>query len=1037
MGSQPGESKESTGIQRTTYFPNPEGTTTPAQSFPNRMARSITKATNDRRAVSPALAASLGEDLDLAQSKMESGQPGQAARILDRIWRTRADARARIALTYGLALASAGDAEAAWVVLSRAAELAPGPDAEAAIVGVLLERAQTWAAADRLTAALSRFAVSPGDALALAARRLSITDPDAYPGWCALSPSLDLVGEVRNLAPLCLQFREPGSAEWCSRSLPISADGHFRIALRQLEPKSKLRVRVAEGSLLPGEFVFPGDFALDGRIEEKPGCISGWARLGWSPTNLVQIELRDDFGARLQVVTENGPADDPSPPHFCADSHAFGGERIWVSAQLPDGRWAPLPDSPLLLRRGLKAVGRATQRIGRKSSGTAVKSGGPRAVDVIVPAYLGLAETARCLHSVLGTVGSAVGIVVIDDASPDIQLREELDRLAAADPRISLLRNDENLGFTASVNRGMHLHPDRDVVLLNSDTVVFENWLARLQAAAYRSSMTGTATPWSNDGSLVSHPAVGKVMSEAEAREVDHSVSRIFAERDSELPVGVGFCLYVRRDCLNEVGPFDEQAFTRGYGEETDFCMRARLRGWRHRLATDVFVLHVGGRSFGPRRLALLERGGRIINRRYPGYDRWIQAFLAEEPLLVLRRRLDTLSLESKPDRFALLVTLALGGGVDRFVADRLPTLRAQGLTPLVLAPSTADSRSCSLHCDGDSLYSLRYEGAAELKQLNTLLRRLRIEHVELHHFLGLPPAAVQAVLSLGPPYDVYVHDYIWVCPRVTLIDHKGRYCGEPSLDQCERCFKNTAAPGPLPNSVGALRRRSQRWLKGARRVIAPVRDVAFRLQRYFPGIQITVRPWESGVRPVLRRTGEQGTQRPLRVACIGAIGPHKGYKQLLGCARDAEQRQLPIEFTVIGYSSNDQKLIETGRVFVTGRYKDEEVPHLLRREQISVAFFPSVGPETWCYALSHAINAGLPILAFGLGAVSERLRDVPRSVLVSHRSRPDVINDALLGLAARTRDTEYFAIPEPAPVEISPGRTLTPSGTRPLLELQ
>ena len=52
------------------------------------------------------------------------------------------------------------------------------------------------------------------------------------------------------------------------------------------------------------------------------------------------------------------------------------------------------------------------------------------------------------------------------------------------------------------------------------------------------------------------------------------------------------------RQCLREIGGFDEAAFGKGYGEETDFCQRAIQHGWRNVLAADVFVFHVGEVSF-------------------------------------------------------------------------------------------------------------------------------------------------------------------------------------------------------------------------------------------------------------------------------------------------------------------------------------------------------------------------------------------------------------------------------------------------------
>ncbi|MDT8870635.1 hypothetical protein RAA17_04270 [Komagataeibacter rhaeticus] len=52
--------------------------------------------------------------------------------------------------------------------------------------------------------------------------------------------------------------------------------------------------------------------------------------------------------------------------------------------------------------------------------------------------------------------------------------------------------------------------------------------------------------------------------------------------------------MLIRHDCLARTGPFRPELYGRGYGEENDFSMRARLAGWRHRAALGVFVGHVG-----------------------------------------------------------------------------------------------------------------------------------------------------------------------------------------------------------------------------------------------------------------------------------------------------------------------------------------------------------------------------------------------------------------------------------------------------------
>jgi len=116
---------------------------------------------------------------------------------------------------------------------------------------------------------------------------------------------------------------------------------------------------------------------------------------------------------------------------------------------------------------------------------------GAPVVDLIVPVYRGLAETRRCLNSVLAFPQQiSHEIVVIDDCSPEPELTAWLHELAETGT-ITLLENPVNTGFVNAVNRGMVLHSDRDVVLLNSDTEVHGDWLDRLRSHAYSDPMIG------------------------------------------------------------------------------------------------------------------------------------------------------------------------------------------------------------------------------------------------------------------------------------------------------------------------------------------------------------------------------------------------------------------------------------------------------------------------------------------------------------------------------------------------------------------
>ncbi len=245
-------------------------------------------------------------------------------------------------------------------------------------------------------------------------------------------------------------------------------------------------------------------------------------------------------------------------------------------------------------------------------------------VDVIVPAYRGLAETRLCLESVLADPDRPGGrVIVVDDRSPEAPLSAWLDTLAAAG-RITLLRNRRNLGFVASVNRGIEAAGRHDVALLNSDTEVAPGWLRRLAAQAYAAPRIASVSPFSNNATICGYPCneAGPLPLGQDVATIDAVCRAVNAGRGVAVPTTVGFCMYIRRAALDEVGGFDAEAFGRGYGEENDFCMRAAQRGWTHRLACDTFVYHAGAVSFGSSKDRRIAEAQDTLARRHPLYAR-------------------------------------------------------------------------------------------------------------------------------------------------------------------------------------------------------------------------------------------------------------------------------------------------------------------------------------------------------------------------------------------------------------------------------
>jgi GT2 family glycosyltransferase len=258
-------------------------------------------------------------------------------------------------------------------------------------------------------------------------------------------------------------------------------------------------------------------------------------------------------------------------------------------------------------------------------------------IDVLEPVYKGQKDTLDCLHSLIQYQAdnqTPHQIIVLDDASPEGNLVNALQRLARKG-QITYIRREQNLGFIKNMNRGMALHPARDVVWLNADTRVHGNWLDRLKAAAYSHDQIASATPFSNNGELMSFPVMRQQapMPTPEQHALLDQTAAELKNAPIDIPLGCGFCFYLKRAAINDVGYLDEVALQRGYGEETDWCARATAKGWRHAGATNVFVAHRGGSSFGAEKALRVQQNNAVIRQRYPTLEKRFDRFVQQDPL--------------------------------------------------------------------------------------------------------------------------------------------------------------------------------------------------------------------------------------------------------------------------------------------------------------------------------------------------------------------------------------------------------------------
>lgn len=242
------------------------------------------------------------------------------------------------------------------------------------------------------------------------------------------------------------------------------------------------------------------------------------------------------------------------------------------------------------------------------TAGSAAAAAVP-ALSAVVPTWNGLELLQRCLPSVVESV-SAVGgeVVVVDDGSAD----GTCAWLRAHYPGARLVSNASQLGFTASINRGLAAARGRDFLLLNNDVVLNPGAVRGLMEFLDRPDQARTAAVsprlLNEDGSLqsscMSLPTVLSMYFD------EFQLTRLwprhpYRRRDWILrwnysgTAVVGHagmsCLLVRRAAAEQAGPLDERM--RIMSSDVDWTLAMARHGWQTAYCAEYSVTHLGSRS--------------------------------------------------------------------------------------------------------------------------------------------------------------------------------------------------------------------------------------------------------------------------------------------------------------------------------------------------------------------------------------------------------------------------------------------------------
>ena len=196
-------------------------------------------------------------------------------------------------------------------------------------------------------------------------------------------------------------------------------------------------------------------------------------------------------------------------------------------------------------------------------------------------------------------------IIVVDNNSHD----QTVNMLEKDYPCIQLICNRRNEGFSKAINQAIYVSGGELILLLNPDTIVRKNTINELlkvinnqpeigicgpkvlneDQSFQKSCRRGLATPWnvftyfSGLSRLFPHLSLF----------TGYHLSHIHEDQPSDVDGVSGSCMLIRRKLINEIGFFDDQYFA--YQEDSDYCIRAKKRGWKIYFVPSSTLIHIQG----------------------------------------------------------------------------------------------------------------------------------------------------------------------------------------------------------------------------------------------------------------------------------------------------------------------------------------------------------------------------------------------------------------------------------------------------------
>jgi glycosyltransferase involved in cell wall biosynthesis len=340
------------------------------------------------------------------------------------------------------------------------------------------------------------------------------------------------------------------------------------------------------------------------------------------------------------------------------------------------------------------------------------------------------------------------------------------------------------------------------------------------------------------------------------------------------------------------------------------------------------------------------------------------------------------------------------GGGANTYTQQLVKAIHADG--GAVLRIYCADA-VWFVQWIGDGDGMLFYTSSIE--ELFEILSTSRSVSIVLNSLYGFPDITltiskiIGLVKILSATLDVKTHDFFALCPSPHLLNFKGKYCSVPQeLETCRICLKKNHGwfhpwypEENKPVYIDEWRKPFSELFEAANSISVFDQSSVEILRKGFKleDRKIKVVPHDIDYFKCSKRVDLTG---PLHIGVLGTLTQGKGGDVVNELCKYTLKEGLRVPISIVGSSLVPLQ----GAVNVWGSYTPNDLLEIIGYQHINIILMPSIVPETFSYTISEAMEMGLPIVAFDIGAQGNRVKQYELGKVIPLGSSPDVILAAM-----------------------------------------